>query len=62
MKLSGKFVLRMHPTLHEKLITHAQKTALSLNETCLELINQGLENQKLIPLIRNYRFSSFQSN
>lgn len=39
---SGKFVLRVPPSLHKELATHAHKEGVSLNTMCLQLITNAL--------------------
>lgn len=46
--LSGKFVLRLDPALHEALHEKAANTGLSLNETCVRFLEAGLQ-QKAAP-------------
>lgn len=42
MKHSGKFVLRVPPSLHKELVARAHKEDTSLNAMCLQLITSAL--------------------
>lgn len=43
MRCSGKFVLRVHPVLHARLRKKSGEWGSSLNQTCLKIIERGLE-------------------
>lgn len=44
-KFSGKFVLRVQASLHEKLVKSARNQNSSLNQYCLQLIEAGLDQK-----------------
>lgn len=58
---SGKFVLRIPPSLHEELSKLAQKRNESLNNICHDLLQKGLEKEEKtfpsesIPLVTKIR-------
>lgn len=41
---SGKFVIRMPPTLHQKLAKWAMQEGVSLNKVCTQLLESGLRH------------------
>ena len=43
MSLSGKFIIRMPPRLHDRLKKFSSRQAQSLNEACVQLLNQALQ-------------------
>lgn len=39
---SGRFVIRLDPAFHEKLVLHASGRGMSLNQVCTDFLKQGL--------------------
>ncbi|MBI4125009.1 MAG: toxin-antitoxin system HicB family antitoxin [Deltaproteobacteria bacterium] len=39
---SGRFVVRLEPSLHERLTSHAAANRLSLNQACVNFLREGL--------------------
>lgn len=45
MKASGRFVLRISPELHGKLVELARRRGLSLNALCCEILERGVRSR-----------------
>ncbi len=47
MNYSGKFVLRLDPQIHSKLVQNAGDRGVSLNRLCADLLQRGLRSPEL---------------
>lgn len=48
-QFSGRFVVRLGPSLHEQLASHAAANKISLNQACVNFLREGLSTPRKAP-------------